>query len=129
MRLDLATEWRSRRWRRLLSLIDRLPRDSAYVEALSNDEEFAALFPADDTPGQPVRRMADWSPAVEMLTVIVDRLGEVVQAIAALGGVKPRKLPRAPRPVTAAERLAARRRREGHQSLVARVLPNRTNKP
>jgi hypothetical protein len=123
-RLDLAVEWRSRRWRRLLNIIDRLPRDSAYIDALSQDDEFAAAYARDDddSSAKPVRRMAEWSPSVEILTLILDRLGEVVQAVAALGGVKPRKLPRAPRPVTASERLASRRRHEGHKALVSRVL-------
>lgn len=127
MRLDLATEWRRRRWRRLLNLIDRLPRDSAYFEALTEDEELANRMAAVPEPAKrtPHRRMADWSPTVEILTAMLDRLAELTQTVAALGGAKPRKLPRAPHPVTAIDRARTRRRQQSHESLVARVLPNR----
>jgi hypothetical protein len=127
MRLDLATEWRRRRWRRLLNIIDRLPRDSAYFEALTEDEELANRMASAPEPEKrkPHRRMADWSPTVEILTAILDRLAELTQAVAALGGAKPRRLPRAPHPVTAIERVRSRRRQQHHESLVSRVLPNR----
>jgi len=126
MRLDLATEWRSRRWRRLLNIIDRLPRHSAYVEALTDDEEFAeAMLAQGIPPGKATRRLADWSPTVELLTGILDRLAEVTQAIAASRGVKPRKIVRAPHPVTALDRIRQRRRYETHRSVVARVLPHK----
>jgi hypothetical protein len=125
MRLDLATEWRSRRWRRLLNVIDRLPRDSAFMEAMSDDDELAdrMLRQRDDSkPPTPRRRMSDWSPTVEVLTAILDRLGELTQTVAALGGAKPGKLPRAPYPITAFDRARHRRRVESHKSLVSRVL-------
>lgn len=124
MRLDLATEWRSRRWRRLLNVIDRLPRDSAYVEALANDEELAEQMLRRDRGEEKKakRRLSDWSPTVEVLTAILDRLGELTQAVAALGGAKPRKVPRAPYPVTAFDRVRNRNRSERHRSLVSRVL-------
>lgn len=131
-RLDLATEWRSRRWRRLLNIIDRLPRDSAFMEAMADDDELAdrmvrARGRTSEGKTKPVRRMSDWSPTVEMLTAILDRLGELVQAVAALGGAKPGKLPRAPYPVTALDRARNRQRVETHTSVVARVLRrNRT---
>lgn len=124
MRLDLATEWRSRRWRRLLNVIDQLPRDSAYVEALSDDDEIAGqlMRTGPEKPARPQRRLSDWSPTVELLTTINDRLGDLIQTVAALGGAKPRKIPRGPYPVTAAERARHRERMTNHQNLVARVL-------
>lgn len=76
----------------------------------------------------PRRRLSDWSPTVEMLTAILDRLGELTQAVAALGGAKPRKVPRAPYPQTAFDRARNRRRVENHQTLVSRVL-RRDRKP
>ncbi len=126
MRLDLATEWRSRRWRRLLNIIDRLPRDSAYMEAVADDEEVAEQMLRRRDSGedkQPRRRLSDWSPTVEILTTIVDRIGELTQVAAALGGARPSKLPRGPYPVTAFDRVRNRRRVDNHRSLVSRVLP------
>ncbi len=73
----------------------------------------------------PRRRMVDWSPTVEILSAILDRLGELTQAVAALGGAKPHKLQRAPVPVTAYDRARDRIREKKHHSLVARVLPGR----
>jgi transposase len=109
-------------------MIDRLPRDSAYFEALTDDEELAVQIAA--TAPEPNkrpahRRMTDWSPTVEVLTAILDRLAELTQTVAALGGAKPRKVPRAPHPVTAMERVRNRRRQQKHESLVSRVLPHR----
>lgn len=128
MRLDLATEWRSRRWRRLLNIIDHLPRNSAYREAVAEDEDLARQLlkvkPPDDD-AVPVRRMSDWSAEVEMLTAVLDRLGELVQAVAALGGAKPRRVQPAPRPVTAFERVRRNRRADQHRALVSRVLPHK----
>lgn len=122
-RLDLATEWRSRRWRRLLNIIDHLPRDSAYFEAVADDDELAERVAANPPKEQgPRRRMTDWSPTVELLSAILDRLAELTQTVAALGGAKPRKVPRAPHPVTAVDRARTRRRFEKHQKLTARVL-------
>lgn len=73
----------------------------------------------------PTRRMRDWSPTVELLTAVLNRLGELVQAVAALGGASPRQVPPAPHPVTAIERVKARNRKARHAALVARVLPHR----
>lgn len=129
--LDLATEWRSRRWRRLLNIIDRLPRTSAYVEAMIADEQLAEQLiddKSEDERQKPSRRMSDWSVEVELLTYIFDRLGELTQAVAALGGAKPRQPQRAPYPATAMQRVRERRRKQRHLELVARVLPHRAGR-
>lgn len=128
--MDLAKEWQSRRWRRLLNIIDRLPRHSAYFEALCDDEEMAEhLARQPESKSQPRRRMSEWSATVELLTAVLNRLSELIQAVAALGGAKPRKVPSAPYPVTALDRVRNRKRLEKHRSLVARVLPHKANPP
>lgn len=83
-----------------------------------------ALIDEPDPPAQPRRRMSEYSVQVEMLTAILDRLGEVVQAIASSAGAKPRKLKPAPRPVTAMETLRHKRSEHKHRQIVARVLPH-----
>lgn len=127
-RLDLAVEWRRRRWRRLLNVIDRLPRDSRYVEEVTQDEEVAEQLlenpPKELTSKKSFRRMSEWSPVVELLTVCVNRLAELTQAVAALGGAKPRKIPPAPLPETAMDKVRRRRRDRNHKALVALVLPD-----
>lgn len=122
-RLDLGTEWRERRWRRLLDLIDGLPNHSHLAEAMAADDELAeAILNADDgRPQHAVRRISDYSPEVEMLTLIADRLAENTQVLLASRGGKPRKLPPLPRPVTAVEKARTRRRQAKHEWTVARV--------
>ena len=123
MGLDLATEWRSRRWRRLLNIIDGLPRNWAFVEAVTSDEEWAETVLKHPQPPAPARVMSQWSPELEMLTNVYDRLGELIQVVAASHGGKPRRVPAAPRPVTALDRVRRRRARQQHLRLVAQVLP------
>jgi hypothetical protein len=130
-RLDLATEWRRRRWRRLLNIIDNLPRESRFFEARVNDEHVVeALVKAEGKeapagPAGPTRRMADWSAEVELLTAAVNRLGEIAQGVATLGGAKPGKVPPAPQPTTAYETVRNRLRSRKHESLVSRLLPHK----
>lgn len=78
-----------------------------------------------DEKSKPVRKMSDWSPAVELLSALLDRVGELIQATAALGGAKPHRVPPAPRPVTALDRARYRRLQQRHESLSARVLPRK----
>jgi len=90
---------------------------------MAQDEKLAELLanrPKSDRA--PTRRLADWSPQVELLTAILNRLGEVAQAIAALGGAKPKTVPPAPFPVTALDRVRSRKRLQRHNALADRVL-------
>lgn len=125
--MDLATEWRGRRWRRLLNLIDRLPRNSGYVEAVANDDLVAEQILDRPQPEgeKPQRRMSEYSADVEMLSVIADRLSEMINVLAAVNGAKPGPMQHAPRPVTALERVRERRRVTKHRAIVARVLPRK----
>lgn len=124
-RLDLADEWKSRRWRRLINLIDHLPRDSFMHEAMADDELLAEhMLSSEPTEKPPVRRWSEYGVQVELLAGIYDRLAEVPNAIAAANGAKPRKIRPYPRPVTAMERVRDRRAKQKHRSLVARLLPS-----
>ncbi len=123
--MDLATAWRGRRWRKLLSLIDALPRNSHFYQALLDDEQVAAsiLDAEDDSPGSP-RRMAEWSYELEMLTNIFDRQGEqIAVAMAAAGVRKPARPKPAPRPKTGVDRVRARRRENQTRRLAAVLIP------
>lgn len=111
-------------WRRLLNLIDHLPRNSYYVEAMADDEELAemALSAPErlDVPTGP--RVSQWSLEAEIIAAAVDRLGEMFAVTIVSNGGKPPRLTPYPRPVTATERVRSRLRRERHASLVSRVL-------
>ncbi|MFG1872155.1 hypothetical protein [Micromonospora arborensis] len=129
-KVDLHTEWRARRWAALLDYVDHLPRNSAYVEAISNDEEWAAeVLRSDSLSRKPRQRMADYSPEVERLTDLVDLVRELIAATVAGQGVNPRRPVPAPRPVTAIDRLRKRQREKQHRSLVARLLPQKAIQP
>ncbi len=119
--------WRARRWRELLNLIDHLPRNSAYHEALVEDDDLAeVLATRPDVDRPPTRQMRDFSVEVELLSVLGDRIGELIHVVAATKGAKPKPLRPLPRPSSALQRLRARRRRAKHDSVVARLLPGRS---
>lgn len=117
--------FRDRRWADLLTLIDWLPRNCAYIEALSEDEEVAEDVLSrkeNERPRGAGPRISEWSPEVERLTDLVDRMGEVMVAVVASQGGKPPKLRPHPRPRTAVDRLREKKRYEHHKKVVARVL-------
>lgn len=116
--------WRARRWAEILDIIDRLPRTSAYIDAVSQDDDLADAL-GDRAQTQPGRRMADWSVEVELLTTIVDRLAELTHTVAALGGARPGRIRPAPRPRTAFDRAEHRRAIRAHASLARRLLPHK----
>jgi hypothetical protein len=117
--------FRERRWADLLTLIDWLPRNCAYVEALSNDDEVAEQVlrqPENRNARGAAPRISEWSPELERLTDLVDRMGEVMVAIVASQGGKAPKIRPAMRPRTAIDRMRERKRYEQHRKTVARVL-------
>ncbi len=108
----------------LLDLIDGLPRDSRYVEALSLDPHLAELMAM--LPDQPAqgRRMSEYSAEMEMLTAVYDRLGEVMQVMIASKGGKPKPMPPGPRPRTALDRVRRQRRERKRSWLRSKLLPD-----
>lgn len=102
--------------------IDHLPRNSAYVEAVSLDEELAAEVAKRPEPQKrgDLVRMRDWSPLMEAMAVQVDRLGDIVQAVIAVQGGRPPKIDPFPRPKTAIDKLRDDPRRE-HFKVLSRV--------
>ncbi|MGK5677524.1 hypothetical protein [Actinoplanes sp. URMC 104] len=121
--LDLTTEWQARRWRRLMDFIDALPNHSHYAEQLAADEELAeVLLDQDDgSEKKPVRRLSEFTPEVELLSTLADRVGDLIQVTVASSGGKARKVTPQPRPVGAIEKVRLRRRAKRHDWTVARV--------
>lgn len=118
--------WRRRKWRQLLSVLEFLPRTSAYAEAIANDEELAVevlKIPQDDRKAKWGREHRDYTPEVEMLSALFDRLGELIRVTAQSRGARVSKAGAlAPRPVNAIERVHARDARSKHDRLAARLL-------
>ncbi|MFE9337768.1 hypothetical protein [Streptomyces sp. NPDC007063] len=116
---DMGELWRQRRWRFLLNLIEHLPGDSHYLAAVANDDELVEQAP-EPKPGPPP--LHTWTPEVDKLTLIADRLGEAVTAIHNTVAKRPqRPPPRLPRPQTAQDRIKTKRRREKHHLVKKRL--------
>lgn len=118
--------WRQRRWRELLNILEFLPRTSAYAQAMATDEKLAEQI---NQTSEAAGRTAKWSrthreysPEVEMLSAVFDRLGELIRAVAATRGSNSKPPPPAPRPVSAIERVRRRTAAEKHRRLAARVI-------
>jgi len=124
--IELLALWQQRRWRCLLSLVDALPRHSAYVEALCDDDELAEYLLTAETSAadRAWTPLSQYTPELEMATNLYDRLGELIQAVTASAGARPPKIRPYPRPRTAADRIRHRRAQDRHRTLVARMLPD-----
>jgi hypothetical protein len=90
------------------------------VEAVSLDEELAAAAAKNPGPRVDAVRMRDWSPQLELLTLIADRQADLVQAIIAVNGGKPPKIKPLPRPKTATDK--ARDPRLQHEKILSKVM-------
>jgi hypothetical protein len=92
------------------------------VEAVSLDEELAeqVINNPDPAPRGDPMRMREWSPELEILTAMADRLGDVIQAVIAAQGGKPPKIKPMPRPKTAVEKLRDPRRQ--HRRTLSKVM-------
>jgi len=138
--LDLGELWRARRWQKLVDLIDRLPAHSWYNASVANDEEHAAMLAeayitrrrAGETDGQSGPALTTWTPEVAELRGVHDAVRRLEYTVMAsqhgkkAAGEPPKPLPR---PMTAVERAMKRaehaHRQAKHESLVARVLPQK----
>jgi hypothetical protein len=127
--LDLLTEIRQRRWRKLLNMIDRLPYSSHYRQEMLNDPEFARAIverqAKQNTPtkgGIPVREYTQEVDLLRTLIVAVRALQATVSG--ALGG-KPGRIEPPPGPITLLRQMENDVRRAAHESLVDRVLPEK----
>jgi hypothetical protein len=129
---DLGALWRSRRWRKLLNLIDHLPQNTWFQQALSEDVDHAVMLlkardeakrrgepPPPSGPG-----LKTWSPEVEVMTRVLDAVNGVGYNVLIAAGGKPKKPKAAPRPPTAMERAKLRYRQERHDILKRRMLPH-----
>src|SRR5690606_28292329 len=106
--------------REALNLIENLPRGSRFQAALADDDELADEI-GDLVEGRPPPPppLTEWTADHEKLTLIADRLGELLHLTAAANSSKrvPQYRPLA-RPETALQR-KARRRRAAKRELIA----------
>lgn len=111
------------RWAFTLNLVEHLPRASYYAEAVLQDEDLAeavAIQPA----GKFERPIHEWTPELEALATVVDRLAQVAQTIiATTPGGKPGVVKPYPRPITAVDKARARQSRRAVEEMAARLWP------
>lgn len=123
--VDVHDLWRGRLTpRELLNLVDHLPRTSHYQDALAQDDEVhdgTVTAPSGQPKGPP---LTEYSPEVEALSAVIDRLGEVINAVLAAGGGKPKLVRPWQRPVTAADRRRAREREAANEALEQQLFPS-----
>jgi hypothetical protein len=116
---DLEELFRARRWRFILNIIDHLPGTSHFMAAVAGDEELAAQAPEPE-PGPPP--LQTWTPEVAALTLIADRMGELIAMVHNTAAKHPAQPPpRLPRPETGHDRLRAKRRRIKRRLLTRRL--------
>lgn len=100
----------------MLNVVSGLPRNSAYGEALALDESLVDTSTSARRTSrgeQEPPSMREWSPEVELLAAIFDRLNGVIQ----IQTEKNLRLKPWPVPLTAAEVLRQRTRRQNRQRL------------
>lgn len=136
---DLGDLWRARRWTLLLDIIDRLPAHSQYASAVSMDEDHARMLAEqlaqqDEDPDAKAAgpALTTWTPEVAALTNVFDAVRSLQHTLIAVNSEKgkapeqPKPSPRPNTPLEAAlKRAEYERRKRKHESLVARVLPQR----
>jgi hypothetical protein len=111
---DLGTLWRGRQWRKLLSFIERLRRSTHFGEVVSLDEKLAKLVlegerKNPDSPAAAARRMAEFTVEAELLTIVADRIADLLTLTAATKGGKGRAAKPLPRPKSALADMRERR--------------------
>ena len=120
---DLAVLCQQRRWRFVLNLVDHLPRDSAYGDAVANDEELAAMVSSGGGGSEYAPAVGEWSSEVELLAALYDRIGDLIATTVAVHGQKPPKVKPWPRPLTAADRVQSKRRQAAYEDIKRQLFP------
>ncbi len=95
---------------------------------MADDDLFAQQVIDLDIPStQTPRLMTEWTPEMEMLTNLYDRMGEQITVALAAAGVKnPAKVKPAPRPKTAMDRMRQKRRVDDAAFLRSKLIPTHT---
>lgn len=125
--------WRSRRWRRLLDLIDQLPAASRFAEAVASDPEHMEQIVAHqeanpETRGPKGPRLSEYTLTVERLDTLIDEIRQLTAAVIVVNGGNAPKFQPQPRPgsVEVAE-IKHRRRLAQHEELTRRLLGSETD--
>lgn len=97
---------------------------------MTQDPEHAAMLveaqqkaERDGKQQSPAPSMSTWSPTVEAITTVADRLGSLIYLMRASNGDKQAKpMKPMPRPETMLPEIQRKKRQEQHNALAARLL-------
>jgi len=124
--------WRSRKWRRLLNLIDHLPTNSHFRQAQLNDPKWAAeIVKAQEAAKQRDEaapsgiRVSEFSREVAGMRDAVVELRGLRALIEGVFSGKPSKPMPYDAVITALEKARNAQRWKRHQELAAKVLPHK----
>lgn len=123
---DLAVLWRKRRFRFLLNIINHLPRDSYFVEAIAQDDEIAEAHKDEPTPRYEVS-VAEFGATQELLAAIHDLIAQLNTNFVTANSSKRNAAKRTkpwPRPITATGRLKKKQTEADFLDIVARFAPH-----
>lgn len=107
---------RARQYRLMLNVIDGLPRNSHYGEAIAMDESL--VEPEAGKGEAPRPTMREWSPLYELCVGLYDRLNALIQ----IQSQKKLNLKPWPGPMTAAELVKQQRRKQNRARLQRLVV-------
>lgn len=117
------------RWKFTLALVDHLPRTSSYVQAVSQDDEIAEAA-GHVPPSLAGPSLTEWTPEVEALAAVIDRLGEVINGLRVIhpsGKGKAVHVPPYRRPTTAFDRARIRREVRLSEAAIAKAFPSQVH--
>lgn len=120
---DVLDLYDSGRWAFTLNLIDHLPRTSAYVQALAEDEELAADLPPEVGAGRRAMPHREWSPEAEIMAGVYNRVGDLIDVLAQVNDNRPPRLERWPGPVSAWQKVQSERSRAAVDEMAAKLFP------
>lgn len=121
---DVVELYEQGRWLFALTMIDHLPRTSSYANALAQDDELAEMTFGQSGGSSATRPLTEWTPEVEVLAGVFDRLADVANFIVAGNGGKPTKVQPYPRPVTAFDRVKERQHIVLSDRAIAKAFPS-----
>lgn len=124
--------WQSRQWRKLLNLIDHLPQNTHYYQALMQDDDYARQIAeirekekAEKGDKKSAPRWETWSNEREGLARVEDAVRGLSQTIAGAFGGKPGEFKPSPRPETKIDKAAAEVKTHSHKKLASRLIQGR----
>lgn len=126
-RLDLGDLWRGRQWRRLDNLLAHLPQDTFYRQEVLNDPEMVREVLSHKDEGPKGFAISDFSATVSVLRDVVQEqrmTRATLIAVNSKNGAAP-KVDSYPGPITAIEQTDIQMRKEAHDRLRQRLLPDR----